>query len=63
VGTVNSGGKFVLNATTTTGFAGGTFRGVVSDGAGKFWGGAHNSGIYYLGRILRQCKSRPPALQ
>ncbi|HUR46462.1 MAG TPA: hypothetical protein VMZ27_11350, partial [Candidatus Saccharimonadales bacterium] len=49
IGTINSAGQFVLNARTTTGFAGGTFRGVVSDGLGNFWGGAQNSGIYYFG--------------
>src|SRR5438105_3749794 len=36
IGTVNSGGKYVLRAATTTGFNGGTFRGVVSDGQNNF---------------------------
>jgi hypothetical protein len=51
VGTVNSGGQYVLRASTTppTGFTGGTFRGVVSDGQNNFWGGAQNNGIYYFG--------------
>jgi hypothetical protein len=52
IGTVNSGGQFALNATTTTGFAGGTFRGAVSDGLNNFWGGGQNSGIYYFGNNL-----------
>jgi hypothetical protein len=62
VGTVNSGGRFVLNATTTTGFAGGTFRGVVSDGAGNFWGGAQNSGIYYFGTNFAPVQISPAGL-
>jgi hypothetical protein len=51
IGTVNSAGQYVLRASTTppTGFTGGTFRGVVSDGNNNFWGGAQNSGIYYFG--------------
>lgn len=51
IGTVNSGGQYVLSASTTppVGFSGATFRGVVSDGQGNFWGGGQNSGIYYFG--------------
>jgi hypothetical protein len=49
IGVVNSGGQYRLRASTTTGFSGGTFRGVVSDGQDNFWGGAQNGGIYYFG--------------
>src|SRR6266487_4270099 len=61
IGTVNSGGNFVLNATTTppTGFTGGTFRGAVSDGQGNFWGGAQNSGIYYFGNNFAPVQISP----
>jgi hypothetical protein len=62
IGTVNSAGKFVLNARTTTGFNGGTFRGAVSDGQGNFWGGAQNSGIYYFGNNFPARQISPAGL-
>ena len=49
VATVDVAGNYALNVATTTAFAGGTFRGAVSDGLGNFWAGAQNSGIQYLG--------------
>ena len=58
VGTVNSGGQFVLNATTSSGFTGGTFRGVVSDGLNNFWGGAQIQESIILGITSHRNKYR-----
>lgn len=64
IGTVNSGGQYVLSASTTppTGTAGSTFRGVVSDGLGNFWGGGQNSGIYYFGNNAPAVRITPAGL-
>ena len=48
VGSVNSAGTFVLNATTTK-FTGSTIRSAASDGGGNFWAGGGRDGVVYLG--------------